>query len=261
MQGNLKKDKPSIERREKILEELYRQGHVLTNSLSEKYRVSEVTIRNDLIYFEKKGMLFRTRGGAIQNQRVSIDSDLREKSRRHLSDKQKIAKKARQLIEDGDTIILDSGTTTQEIAKNLGDVNDLTVITNAINVAAELGNYRHIKVIMLGGILRKNSLSFVGCMAEEALRKYYCDKVFMGVDGIFSEYGITTPNIEEAHLNVIMIEISRELIVVTDSSKFLKKSFAFISPVSRINTLITDSNIPDTEYSSIANMGVNILTI
>ncbi len=261
MKDNLTKENATLTRRASILEELQVRGHVSTSSLSQMFNVSEVTIRNDLMYFEKRGMLFRTSGGAIQNQRVSIDSDLREKSKLHLTEKRRIAKKARTLIQDGDTIILDSGSTTQEIAKNLGDANDLTVITNAINVLAELGNFRNIRVIVPGGLLRNKSLSFVGSMAEKFLREYNCDKVFMGVDGIVSDYGISTPNIEEAHLNNVMIEISRELIVVTDSSKFLRKSFAFIAPVSRISTLITDSKIPESEYSSISNQGVEIIIL
>ena len=251
----------TLTRRAKILDQLEEAGHVTIHSLSEIFKVSEVTIRNDLLHFEKKGLLHRTRGGALRDHRVNIDHDLSAKSRKHLIEKQKIAKKARELINDGDTIILDSGTTTQEIAKRFADVYDLTVITNGLNVAAELARNQNIRLIMPGGILRRNSLSQVGSMAENSLRQYNCDKVFLGVDGIDCSYGISTPNFEEAHLNSVMIDIAQEVIVVTDSSKFLKKCFAFIAPVSRISTLITDKNIPESEYTKLQNLGVRVILV
>ena len=251
----------SGKRRAKILEKLEEEGHVTTHSLSNNFMVSEVTIRNDLFLFEKKGLLHRTRGGALRDQRVNIDHDLSEKSRKHLIQKQRIAKKARELINDGDTIILDSGTTTQEIAKRFADVSDLTVITNGLNVAAEIARNNNIRLIMPGGILRENSLSQVGSLAESSIQQFNCDKLFLGVDGIDSSYGISTPNFEEAHLNSIMIKIAQELIVVTDSSKFLKKCFAFIAPVSLISTLITDKNIPESEYSQLKKLGVRMIIV
>jgi DeoR family transcriptional regulator of aga operon len=192
-------------RRTKILEQLEHEGHVDTHSLSELFGVSEVTIRNDLLLFEKKGLLHRTRGGALRDQRVSIDHNLRDKSKKHLLQKQNIAKKAREFINVGDTIILDSGTTTQELSKRFADVSDLTVITNGLNVAAEIARNQNVRLIMPGGLLRQNSLSLVGSMAEKSIRQYNCDKLFLGVDGIDSTYGISTPNFEEAHLNAVMI--------------------------------------------------------
>ena len=249
----------SRKRRTKILEQLEQEGHVSTHTLSRLFKVSEVTIRNDLLIFEKKGLLHRTRGGALRDQKVTIDHNLKDKSKKHLIEKQKIAKKAREYINSGDTIILDSGTTTQEIAKRFSDVSDLTVITNGLNVAAEIARNQNVRIIMPGGMLRQNSLSLVGAMAEQSLRQYNCDKLFLGVDGIDSTYGISTPNFEEAHLNSVMIEIVKEVIVVTDSSKFLKRSFAYIAPISSINTLITDRNIPQSELTALKNMGVNVV--
>jgi DeoR family transcriptional regulator of aga operon len=251
----------TLKRRAKILDELEHEGHVTTHSLSKNFKVSEVTIRNDLLHFEKKGLLHRTRGGALKDQRVSFDYNLREKSKKHLIEKLKIAKKAREFIDDGDTIILDSGTTTQEIAKRLADVSNLTVLTNGVNVAAEIARNQNVRLIMPGGVLRENSLSLVGSLAENSIRQYNCDKLFLGVDGIDTSYGISTPNFEEAHLNLVMIEIAKEVIVVTDSSKFLKRCFAFIAPVSRISTLITDKNIPESEYKRLQNLGVRIILV
>lgn len=251
-------ENPTLIRRVEILNLLEEKSHIQIVMLSKLFNVSDVTIRNDLSQLEKKGLLIRTRGGALKQQRVGIDFRLHEKASLHLQEKQRIAKKAREFIKDGDTIILDSGTTTEEIAKNLSTFKNLTVITNAINIAGHLADFPNIKVVVPGGCLRDNSLSLVGSIAEKSLKNYYCDKVFMGVDGVQSGYGISTPNMEEAQFNRIMIEVSSELIVVVDSSKFFKKSFAFIAPISDISTLITDKNIDKQELENLKNANVNV---
>ncbi len=251
----------TTERRSRILKLLEKDGKVYVKNLSDLFNVSEVTIRNDLDLLEKKNLLIRMHGGALKIQRVGIDYQLNAKYKKHVNEKRAIGKKAVELIKNGETIILDSGTTTEEIAKNLGRFNDLTVITNSLNVAGQLVELPNIRVIMPGGYLRRNSLSLIGSTAEESLKRYYCDKVFIGVDGIDSQYGISTPNTEEAHLNNIMINISREVIVVTDSSKFKHRSFALIAPITKVNTIITDKNIPADEKINIENLGINLILV
>ncbi len=251
----------TLDRRSKILEILEADGQVKVVNLAALFEVSDVTIRNDLAHLENKGFLIRTRGGAIKSQRTGIDYKLTEKAKQHSVEKSAIGKKASELIKDDDTIIIDSGTTTMELAKNLKDLNNLIVITNALNIAGQLVNNNNLKVVMLGGMIRQNSLSLIGPIAENNVKNYYCDKLFMGVDGIDSQYGITTPNIEEANLNKMMVEISKEVIVLADSSKFLRRSFAFIAPVSKIDTVITDKNIPPEELSNLQNQGVKVLLV
>jgi len=251
----------TTERRVKILELLEKNGKVSVNNLSKSFKVSEVTIRNDLDVLEKKNLLIRMHGGAIQVRRVALDYQLNVKAKRHAEEKRAIGEKAAGVINDGETIILDSGTTTEEIAKNLIFLKDLTVITNSLNVAIRLSELPGVHVIVPGGYLRKKALSLIGSNAEENIKRYYCDKVFIGVDGIDSEYGISTPNVEEAHLNNIMINISREVIVVTDSSKFKHRSFAKIAPISKINTIITDKNIPSDEKEKLEKMGINLILV
>jgi DeoR family transcriptional regulator of aga operon len=257
--GNLEEKDFTLERRVKIIELLEKDGHVKVINLSEQFGVSEVTIRNDLAQLEEKGLLVRTRGGGMRTQRVAIDYQLNEKAKRYLKEKQAIGKAAAKLINENDTIIIDSGTTTQELAKQLKNFKNLTIITNALNIAGQFVNDEDTKVIMLGGLLRHKSLSLIGPIAETSLKNYFCDKLFIGVDGIDSHYGITTPNIEEAHLNRRMIEISKEVIVLTDSSKFLRRSFAHIATMDRIDTVITDSNIPEEELKNLRNAGVNVI--
>ena len=251
----------TLERRARILEKVDNAGQVEVQILSALYGVSEVTIRNDLAHLEQKNLLLRTRGGAIKQRRVGFDFALAEKQKQHLDEKQRIGRAAVELIKDYDTIILDSGSTTMEIAKNLDRLAHVTVITDALNIASILAEYRNVKVIIPGGSLRENSYSLVGSIAEQNLRNYYCDKLFLGVDGFDARYGVSTPNVEEAQLNRVMVEISREIIVVTDSSKFLRRSFAFITPINNIDMVITDKGVPQEEHNILKNMGVKLLIV
>jgi DeoR family transcriptional regulator, aga operon transcriptional repressor len=250
----------TISRRVKILELLSTEGQVSVNELSKKFDVSEVTIRNDLSHLEKKGLLIKTRGGGLKTQRVGIDQQLNDKAKINSREKLSIGKRAAELINDNDIIIIDSGTTTVEIAKNIGRVNNLTVITNALNIASQLIR-DEIKVILLGGILRTSSLSLIGPIGENSIKNFYCDKCFLGVDGIDSQSGIYTPNLEEAHLNRMMIDASKEIIIVTDSSKFKRKSFAHIAPISKVNIVITDSKIPEDELKNLHGMGIKVIIV
>lgn len=248
-------------RRALILDRLNSIGQVEVNALSKELGVSEVTVRNDLTRLEQKNMLIRARGGAIKLDRVGVDFALSEKNQQNLEEKKRIGQIAARLIEDGDTIILDSGSTTMEVAKNLHHLNDLTVITNALNVANQLAEYKNTNVIIPGGFLRKTSLSLVGATAEESFRNYFCDKLFLAVDGFNSTHGLSTPNVEEAHLNRIMIDISKQVIVVTDSSKFQKRSFAFIAPITEVDVVITDSGIPTEDLKKLENAGIQVIIV
>lgn len=259
-QNNGSKDM-TLDRRAKIIEKLETTGQVKVLELSIEFNVSDVTIRNDLAQLEEKGLLIRSRGGAMKPQRVGIDYKLFEKSKRNLKEKQAIGKKAAELLNEGDTIIIDSGSTAMEVAKNLSRFENITVITNALNIASQLAAYDKIKMIMLGGMLRHNSLSLIGPIAETSLKNYYCDKLIIGVDGIDSQYGISTPNIEEAQLNRLMIDISKEVIIITDSSKFLRRSFAFIAPMTDVDIVITDTNIPKEELQRLENLGVKVILV
>jgi DeoR family transcriptional regulator of aga operon len=251
----------TVGRRVIILQKLVENGQVDVNSLSKDLGVSEVTIRNDLTKLEEKKMLIRARGGAIKLDRVGTDFHLADKNKQHLEEKKRIGEKAASLIEEGDTIILDSGTTTIEITRHLSRLNNLTIITNALNVATVLVEHKNTNVIIPGGFLKKNSFSLVGSSAEESFRNYFCDKLFIAVDGFSTTHGISTPSIEEAHLNRIMIEISKKVIVVADSSKFLKRSFALIAPVSKVDVVITDKGILPEDQKKLESQGIELLIV
>jgi len=253
--------KSTVSRRAKILEELELKGQVLVRELSKTFNISEVTIRNDLTLLEKQNMLIRARGGAIKIKyhMMGPDSSFADKQKEFQKEKQLITKEAIKLIEDGDTIVLDSGTTTTEIAKNLGQFKNLTIITNALNIAIILSEYEGFNIFMPGGSLRKKSLSLVGVLADENFEKFYCDKLFLGADGFDTTHGLSTPNSEEAHLNQIMIKIAKKVIVVADSRKFERRRFAFIGPISDIDVVITDSGIKEDDRKRLEKSGVEVI--
>ncbi|MEN8229085.1 MAG: transcriptional repressor AgaR [Bacteroidota bacterium] len=254
-------NKSTVTRRAKILEELDIKGQVTVSDLSNKFSISEVTIRNDLAHLERQNMLIRARGGAIKVKffRMEIDPPISDKQKEFQKEKQKIAKAAVKLIENGDTIVIDSGTTTTEVAKNLDQFNSLTIITNALNIASILSEYENFNIYMPGGVLRKKSLSLVGALASENFRKFYCDKLFLGVDGFDTQHGLSTPNTEEAHLNSIMIGMAKKVIVVTDSRKFSRRRFGFIATISQIHVVITDAGIMAEDKLYLENLGVEVI--
>ena len=233
----------TVERRDSIIQIIQKNGKVRVDTLSDKFDVSSVTIRNDLDFLEKKGIVHRTHGGALLRKSVYEDPSLEEKQQLYRKEKQRIGEKAVELIKDGDSILLDSGTTAMEIAQRLNGKKNLTVMTNAINLALKLGNPESMSVMLTGGLLRKESFSLVGPEAEATISNYYFDKLFLGVDGLDINFGLTTPNPMEAQLNRIMVERAQQVIAITDSSKFGRHSFSYICDVDVISTLITDTNI------------------
>jgi DeoR family transcriptional regulator of aga operon len=262
MQDISKERENTVGRRQETLRLLSEKGSVFVEELSQRFKVSQVTIRNDLEQLEGKNALIRVRGGAIKFETgVAIDQRLADKSRINFAEKSRIGKAAAQRVKEADTIIIDSGSTTSELVRNLPDLQNLTVLTNALNIANQLVANTNINLIMPGGYLRKNSLSLVGPLAEKSLRNFNADKVFLGVDGFDTRLGIFTPNIEESRLNEIMIEISKEVIILVDSSKFKKRSLALICPISRIHTVITDTNISPDDRKRLQDGGIEVIVV
>ncbi|MAS71527.1 MULTISPECIES: transcriptional repressor AgaR [unclassified Leeuwenhoekiella] len=249
--------KKTAYRRSRILEELDTNGQVNVNELSAALGVSEVTIRNDLDKLEKNNLLVRAHGGAFKANNVALP--VTEKKKINLEVKRRIGKYAVSLINEEDSIILDSGTTTFEITNNLGGFKRLTVISNALDIVNNLAQYENLEVFMPGGYLKEFSMSLVGPMAERNLRQLYCNKLFLGVDGIKTGHGIFTHHMEEAYLNQLMIEIAEEVIVVADSSKFEKSGLAFICGFDKINAIITDDGLPESKREELRKNNVNVI--
>jgi DeoR family transcriptional regulator of aga operon len=188
------------------------------------------------------------------------DISLHEKERLHRPEKMRIAAAAAQMIRLGQVIILDSGTTTTAIAKACRHFKSLTIITNATNIAAELAD-TPVEVILTGGVLRKNSFSLVGPLAEESLRKLSADLLFLAVDGFDVRYGLTTPNLLEARVNRAMAESARRTVVVCDSSKFGHRSLSLIMPTSAVHESITDKSIPKNDLKALREADVEVTLV
>ncbi|MEX0297885.1 MAG: transcriptional repressor AgaR [Kordiimonas sp.] len=249
----------TIERRHDIVQMALDIGKVQVDDLVKKYGVSAVTIRADLNILDQKGLLVRARGGAVASNVITQELSIDEKHSEQLAVKRKLADIACKYINEGDTILLDSGTTTAEIARCLHQFKRLVVMTNGLNVAQNLVKAEGVEVLMTGGTLRKKSLSFYGRQAEESLQRYHFDKVILGVDGFDFHVGITTHFEYEAILNRLMCDVAKEIIVVTDSSKFNRSGVHKIRSFGDIDILITDEGIPDAFAQSLEKDGVRIV--
>jgi DeoR family transcriptional regulator of aga operon len=251
----------SEERRRAILELLQEDGRLLVRDLAKRYHTSLITIRKDLEFLHHQGHLERTHGGALPvKSGALIDSSLQEKERLHRHEKTRIAAAAGRMVGNGQVIILDSGTTTTAIARSCRQLKNLTIITNAINIAAELAD-SPVEVILTGGVLRKNSFSLVGPLAEESLRKLSADLLFLAVDGFDVQYGLTTPNILEARVNRAMAEAARRTVVVCDASKFGRRSLSLILPTSAVHETISDKGIPKRDLKALREANIEVTLV
>jgi len=247
------------ERRRRICELLVEEGRVTVEGLATRFGTSQVTIRADLSALETAGVLTRTHGGAVPREEVA-DEPLDVKQLQHHAEKVRIAQAAVALISEGETIILDSGTTTAEIARALrkSDLKSINVITNALNVAALLMDVPAVRLIMLGGVLRRESNSLSGPMAAAALANLQADRLYLGADGLDPQIGVMTPHLQEAELNAQMIRISRQVVVVADSSKLIRRNVSLIAKVEQIHMLITDTAASAPSVEALRRRGVEV---
>jgi DeoR family transcriptional regulator of aga operon len=249
------------ERRQHILSLIQKHGRVLVDELSNDLKLSKITIRKDLDYLQSRNLLIRTHGGALSPQAGALsDPTIQEKGELHHEEKVKIARAAAAMISDGQCVILDSGTTTTEIARALTSFRHLTIITNALNIATDLAR-TDFEIVMIGGTLRKNSLSVVGPLAEDVLREMHADVVFLGVDGFDIEIGLTTPNVLEARVNRAMVKAAQTVVAVCDSSKFNRRSLSLIVGTTEIDRVITDSSLPADQVKAIRDAGIEVTIV
>lgn len=250
-------------RRSAILQILRDNSNVSVSELSKMFGVSEVTIRKDLNLLKDRNLLVRTRGGAIVNSTGPQEDEksIRYKRLANYREKQAIGRAAADLIEEGDTIIIDSGTTALQVACNLHKFKNLTILTNALNVAQEILSYNRFNVILIGGNIRNSSESVVGALAESNLKMFYCDKLFLGVDSFSVENGLSTPSVEEANINQIMIQRSRKVIAVFDSSKVNKRALAYITSLDNIDAIVTDDGMEKATRSQLKAMNIEVVVV
>ena len=223
-------------RRRQILELLERDGRVSVAQLSQLFGTTPVTIRSDLDALEENGYLERIQGGAIRKLRMQ--PQLPAGSR--LLEKRAIAAAAAARIHDGDTLFLNSGTTTREVALALRQHRGLNIVTNSVSVASELSGIPTFRVILLGGELNTQYLFTCGGDAQEQLQKYQADYAILSLDGVSVEHGITTYHADEAIIDRLMVERAHRTLIVADHTKMGHAGFSLICPLQQVHTLITD---------------------
>ncbi|HAU82054.1 DeoR family transcriptional regulator [Stenotrophomonas sp. TWI273] len=247
------------QRRQQILQTLVEHGNVQVSELVARFAVSAVTIRADLTHIESQGLATRTHGGATLVRTPPQEQDIHEKDALNLPMKDRIGIEAAKLVKAGDNIIIDSGSTTMTLARHLRGHRDVTVMTNGLNIAWELANAPGVELLLTGGLLRKQSLSLHGSQAEASLNTYSFDTLFLGVDGLDLQFGLTTHHEAEASLNHRMVERARRIVVLTDASKFGRVSLHRIARLDQVHTIITDGSIEPEYLEGLQRLGVEVI--
>jgi DeoR/GlpR family transcriptional regulator of sugar metabolism len=254
MSGSLK-----VRRREQILEAIRDDQQVTVATLSDRFSVSEVTVRRDLSELEEAGALRRVHGGAVLAEQAVSEPPVVQRLREHEATKNAIGQAAAALVRDGDTVFLGSGSTTAYVARHLKNRRDLTIITNALTVAHELALAEGVTVVVTGGVMRTSELSLVGHLTESALRELHVDKVIIGMRAISVVAGMTNDYLPEVMTDRAIIQMADDLVVVTDHTKLGKVGPAFVAPTARIRTLVTDDGADAESLEELQALGIRIV--
>jgi DeoR family fructose operon transcriptional repressor len=247
------------QRRERIQEYLALHRIARSADLSQILNASEATIRRDLDWLKNAGVIERTHGGAMLKQRIDSEADYRHRALLHSEEKRWIGEVAPSLVEEGDIIFINSGTTTTQIIRHLRSTADITIFTNNLYAALDIGDVK-CELILLGGTFQPKSNSVAGRFAVGNLSQIYANKALIGVDGINLKYGCTVPSDAESEIVRIMIERTRgDVIICADHSKWGVISNFEVSQINRINKLLTDSHLDATAQESLHSLGIDIL--
>lgn len=247
------------ERYEIILEMLESDKIVKVGKLCSLFNVSIETVRRDLEYLENEGKLKRIYGGAVPNKKTSVEPTYSARYTKNLEEKRNIGRRTSELISDGETLIIDLGTTTLEVARHLKNKKNLTVITNCINIAQELVGVSGNRVILTGGILRPGELALSGIFSEEFISAFNVDKTILGVGGITISEGISDYHLEEARVRKLMIEKGSQVIAVADHCKFGVKALVNVCPLEKIDVLVTDDKLPKKILDDYRNCPIEVI--
>jgi DeoR/GlpR family transcriptional regulator of sugar metabolism len=250
------------ERRLKILEALGVRRTLTVKELAEMFGVSEDTVRQDLRVLEKQGLLRRIYGGAsrVKTSNVEIPVGLREITNREV--KEAIGKEAAKIIEDGDSVIFDASTTALQVARNIDPTRRVTILTSSLDICVSLARQPNFNIIATGGTLHPLSFSFVGPQAENAVRNYYADKLFLGARAVLVDEGYLADVFElEAHLKKVMVASAQEVILVAESRKFQEVAFFKICELTRVNRIFTDENLDTALVRKIEDLGIRVTLV
>lgn len=246
------------QRRQEILNLIREDGHAKVQKLAQIFKVSEVTIRQDLETLEEMGFVQREHGGAFLKDVGSFAKTGTLLNQSHLEEKREIARKAAALIQEGDSIILDSGSTTTELARLLTDFKSLTVLTNALNIAFILGENPGINLIVSGGEFKAPTLSLTGDMAAATFKGIHVSKCFLATAGISPDMQLTYPGLSDLVVKSAMIRAADKVYLLADSSKLGISSFAALGRISLIDILITDSRITAEQFQALQELHVEV---
>lgn len=246
------------ERQQKIADYVQSRERASVQELAQQFQVSESTVRRDLKILEEAKQLRRTHGGAVMLVSDNSEPTFVEKEDRYRAQKEAIASAAAGLIEEGDTLVLDSGTTTYYLAKHLKAFQRLTVVTNSVMIAQELASHTGVDLILTGGSFRHETLAMVGPLAEKALESVFVDKAFVAINGWDTEVGLTTPNMLEASVKRCMIRAGKKVILLADHSKYGKVSFAKVAELTDIDHCVTDELISDSALKELRASGMEV---
>lgn len=250
----------AVLRQQAIKDLLARAGVVRVSALAKELGVSTVTIRSDLDDLERQGALFRTRGGGVPVNLASPELPLEESSRMHLAEKRKIGARAARLVQNGDTIIIDVGSTTTELAKALPPtLRDVVVMTNGLNIALLLESHPGVSVIVTGGMLRPLQHSLVNPYATALYDELNADIGFLGCNGVHPNKGLTNTNVQEAEVKAQMMRASRRAVVLADHSKLLQVATARIAGLEAIHVLITDERADPAALRALTDAGLQVV--
>jgi len=247
------------ERRHSILARLRVSGKVTVAELTDAFGVSAPTVRADLAHLEEQGVLRRTHGGAIRADTTLFEPPYAQRQIIRHSEKRAIARTAAGLIKDGETILLDAGTTTHEIALRLRDRSNLTVVTNSIANALALMESSSIEVIMVGGAVQPRRRATLGPLAVAFLGSFRFDRAFLAFNGVEAEAGFTVVDFDAAEVKRQMMRRAEEVVVVADSAKIGRVAFAAVGPITPGRTLITDAGVIESEVDRLRERGMTVL--
>lgn len=247
------------ERKVEIVEYVNHQKKATVGELCERFKVSGATIRNDLRELEHSRLLIRTHGGAMINSKTGFELVAKDKEVQNLDLKQRIARAAMDYIEDGDTIVVDTGSTTIELVKLLIKKNKhVTVVTNDLVIAMELEESPNMNIVLVGGKVRKKYHCTVGALGKDMLKGLTVDKAFMAANSFSPQKGATTPDLQQAEMKTLMLGLAAKVYLLADSTKIGKNSFAQFAPVEQIDCLITDS-ISKADRQAFEELGLEII--
>jgi DeoR/GlpR family transcriptional regulator of sugar metabolism len=249
----------AVQRRRKILELLEEEGSARVSAISRLFGVSEPTVRQDLEHLETEGLIIREHGGAFLKSVPQQVKNLLLQHKENMDKKVRIGRRAAELVHDEDSIILDSGSTVTEVARNLGSKKHLRIITNALNIALLLGTEYSFEILVTGGEFKAPTLSLTGERAAAFFDRIHVQKTLLAVGGISLDAGISYPGFADIAVKKAMIEAASEVILVADSTKIGKVAFATLGPVDVAQYLVTDDGISADDRKAFESKGLTVI--